>query len=242
MRRYAAPVLCVAVLLLVSIRIPGEGAARRAQSPLAKERYEPQLWSKPEPLRYGFLKPGVTLFAATSTITAPPWRVVFLRAGRVTRRLEASGDVAGYVQIRSPQDALTYTQFLISRGIRTTASDPYWRELRVVAQGDRTAEWLDYDWKPGEPHRRAEGALYKAEWDTNKLSEPTVKRAGEDFIVTRWLWTTDRGKGAYAELASIATDVVWLVSHRVSLDGRVKEKALGKRRLRGVKIVTPILR
>ena len=178
----------------------------------------------------GFLKPGAVFLVRTDRATIPHTDDLVLRYHGHLRRVTYPDDLIGHVSIHSETEALQYARLFSSL---VPARMPGTDRQEVLHTPSNIRKRDD----ARQPHLRPDGIVLDQEWRANGLSEPSVKRLGQNFVVTRWLWTLTKRTAVRRYRGSYGTDTVYLVAHTISPHGKITEKILGQRKLSEIALV-----
>ncbi len=110
---------------------------------------------------------------------APTRQGLVLRAGRREIGLSTPGDLRGHVRIDTPAEALDYVRLGSSKDLAYAWQGCGGLEIVRGSEGNNESGKM--------------GVVTPRAWRIGKFTPPTVKHAGGDFVVERWLML--RGSG-----------------------------------------------
>jgi len=150
----------------------------------------------------------------------------YLIIGERPCRIEGPDDLSGHVEIRSPEAALQYARLLTGCVIA-----PDWIPGRAeisMESGTDLSSKADRAILDG----NSSAPVPERDWRRSHLAPPTIRRVGDSFVVTRYLFSSARGSPR-------GTDTAYQVEETVRPDGRITRRVLDKQVLPGVRMRKP---
>jgi len=223
----------VAVLLAPS----GGDCSRRSAAPATPSKGVAVPPSMHEPfIGVPFLLPGERLGIGYGLLGDPisAFEKLYLENKHGLTLVTGPAELVGHVRIDSPDKALRYVRLFTSPTTVKSFQLPVWLEVVPASVVDleflygrkRTLEevrrWLEI-----RREKREYGVVTDREWRALRLSAPSVKRVGANFVVTR-------GLVQITERSAWGTGIVQQVEETVSRDGRVTRNVVNKRKVPGL--------